>query len=98
MPWSDKFDEPIELPGAKKLLTLKDAIDHLGKTVPKAEHRDRKVLVAATSLANAAEGLDLIMHARIATLQALHRNDPPSELKLDRKDPHWGKRKLMRDQ
>ena len=98
MAWSDKFDEPIELSGGKKLLTLKDAVDYLGKTVPKAQHQDRKVLIAATSLANAADGLDLIMHARIATLQALHRNDPPREFNPDRKDPHWGKRKLKREQ
>jgi hypothetical protein len=38
MGWSDRFDESIELPGGEKLVTLKDAIVHLSKTVPKSEH------------------------------------------------------------
>ena len=76
-------------------MTLKDTIDHLSKTVPKAEHQHRKVLGAATCLANAAEGRDQIMHARIATRQALQRNDAPPAF-TDRKETHWGKRRLKR--
>jgi hypothetical protein len=45
----------------------------------------------------AAEGRDFLMHARIGVLQALHRNAEPV-LNLDRKETHWGKRKLKRDQ
>jgi hypothetical protein len=77
--WGRRFDDPILLPSGLKLVTLKDAIDHLSKTVPKADHDHPKVLTAATCLTNAAEGRDLVMHARIATLQALQRNDasPP---------------------
>ena len=74
-------------------MTQKDTIDHPSKTVPKAELQHRKVLVAATCLANAAEGRDQIMHARIATRQALQRNDAPF---TDRKETHWGKRRLKR--
>jgi hypothetical protein len=35
--------------------------------------------------------------ARIATLQAVHRNDA-RVFNPDRKDHHWGRRKLKRDQ
>jgi hypothetical protein len=35
--------------------------------------------------------------ARAATLQAIRRNDV-QVFNPDRKDPHWGKRKLKRDQ
>ncbi len=42
-------------------MTLADAIDYLSKTVPKAEHQNRKVLIAATGLANAADGRDLVI-------------------------------------
>ena len=95
--WSRKFDAPIILPNGKKLVTLNDAIDYLGKSVPKAEHQNRKVLIAATSLTNAAEGRDLVMHARIATLQALNRH-VKRVFNPDRKDHRWGKRKLKRDE
>jgi hypothetical protein len=37
------------------------------------------------------------MHARIGMLGAINRNVEPV-LNPDRKDMHWGKRKLKRDQ
>jgi hypothetical protein len=52
--WSRRLDDPILLPNGRKLVTLKDAIDHLSKTVPKAEHDHPKVLTAATCLTKAA--------------------------------------------
>jgi len=58
---------------------------------PKGEHDH-----AATIIAQAAEGQDLAMHARIATLQAINRRK--ERMFTDRKDRHWGKRKLKRDQ
>jgi hypothetical protein len=36
------------------------------------------------------------MLARIGVMRALHRN--VERVFSDRKDPHWGKRKLKRDQ
>jgi hypothetical protein len=95
--WRRRFDDPILLPDGRKLVTLKDAIDHLSKTVPKADHDHPKVLTAATCLTDAAEGRDLVMHARIATLQALNRH-VERVFNPDRKDHHWGKRKLKRDE
>jgi len=53
-------------------------------------------VTAATIITQAAEGQDLAMHARIATLQAINRRK--ERMFTDRKDRHWGKRKLKRDQ
>jgi hypothetical protein len=95
--WHRKFDDPIVLPDGKKLRTLKDAIEHLSKTIPKKDHDHPKVLTAATILTNAAERRDFMMHAHIATLRALHR-DEDRVFDRSRKDHHWGKRKLKRDE
>jgi hypothetical protein len=48
-----------------------------------------------TCLTGAAEGRDFLMHARI--MRALNRN-VEREFDSSRKDPHWGRRKLKRDQ
>ena len=95
--WLRRFDDPIITPDGKQLLTLRDAIQYLGKTVPKAEHDHPKVLVAADHLTRSAERNYPMVFARMATLQAIHRNE---ERVFDpsRKDHHWGKRKLKRDQ
>jgi hypothetical protein len=37
MPWSARFDEPIQLPKGKPLVTLRDAALYITK-IPKAEH------------------------------------------------------------
>jgi hypothetical protein len=49
MSWSNRFDEPIELPDGRKLRTLKEAIAWLAKEIPKAEHTMPKVQAAARS-------------------------------------------------
>ena len=94
--WHRKFDDPIVLADGKKFVTLKDAIEHLSKAIPKNDHNHPKVLTAATILTNAAEGRDFMMHAHIATLRALHR-DEERVFKTGEKTTHWGKRKLARD-
>jgi hypothetical protein len=48
-------------------------------------------------LIGAAEGRDFIMHARIGVMRALNRN-VEREFDSSRKETHWGKRKLKRDQ
>jgi hypothetical protein len=45
----------------------------------------------------AAEGRGPIMHARIGVLRALHWN-VERVFNSDRKETHWGKRKLKRDE
>ena len=97
--WQRRFDDPIALPEGVTLRTLRDAIKYLGKSVPKAEHGHESVTTAATILTQASEGsAAYMMLARIATLKALHRNDPPRPINPDAKEHHWGKRKLKRDE
>ena len=94
MPWSARFEEPIELPDGTSLRALRDAIKYLGKTVPKAEHDHPAVLTPATILTQAAEGGPAwMMFARSATLKAIYRNRPPRAFNSDRKKTHWGKLK-----
>ena len=95
MPWSTPCDDPIVLENGTTLRTLRDAIKYLGKAIAKAEHDHPAVVTVATIITQAAEGQDLIMHARIATLQAINRHK--KRVFTDRKDHHWGKRKLKRD-
>jgi hypothetical protein len=52
---------------------------------------------AVGCLIGAAEGRDFLMHARVGMLRALNRNVERT-FNPDRKDTHWGKRKLKRDQ
>jgi hypothetical protein len=97
VPWASRFAEPIVLPDGKKLTSLREAIAHLINTVPAAERQKPAVLTAAGMLAGAAEDGVPIEFARIATLRAINRNIERA-FNPDRKDTHWGKRKLKRDQ
>ena len=97
MSWFRRFDEPIELPDGRKLKTLAEAIAYLAKTVPKAERKHPTVEIAADHLTRAAEQNYSMIFARMATLQAIHRHHK-QVFNPDRKDHHWGKRKLKRDQ
>jgi hypothetical protein len=64
--------------------------------LPKAEQDLEEWQTAIGCLIGAAEGRDFMMHARIGVLRALNRNI--ERTLIDRKDLHWGKRKLKRDQ
>jgi hypothetical protein len=94
--WSRCFDEPIILEDGTKLVTLRQAIAYLAKTVPKAEQDHPAVTVAADQLTRAAEQNYPMVFARMATLQAIYGNEK-RVFNPDRKDTHWGKRKLKRD-
>jgi hypothetical protein len=94
--WSKRFDEPIVLDDGTKLTTLRDAIHYLAKSVPKAERYHEKVLTASDHLTRSADQGYPVFFARAATLQAIHRNRE-RVFNPDRKDHHWGKRKLKRD-
>lgn len=96
--WSKKFDDVIVTPDRKKLVTLRDAIQYLANTVPKSEQNHEKVTIAAEHLTKAAEGSAAWMFfARAATLQAIYRNEE-RVFNLTRKEYHWAKRKLKRDE
>jgi len=90
------FDDPIPLPRGRQLVTLKDAADYIMK-LPKAEQNLEEWQTAIECLIGAAEGRDFMMHARIGMLRALNRN-VEREFDSSRKDTHWGRRKLKRDQ
>src|SRR6202030_4375480 len=71
--WSRPFDDPIDLPRGRQLLTLKDAADYIMK-LPKAEQKLEEWQTAGRILIQATEGRDFLMHARIGMLRALNRN------------------------
>ena len=82
--------KPIVLPDGAKLATLREAVAHLGKAIPKSQHNLPSVVTAAEMLTLAAEHAAPIEFARIATLQALNRHHV-RQFNPDRKDPHWGR-------
>jgi hypothetical protein len=92
--WSRPFDDSIPLDGCE-LLTLRDAADFI-MMLPKPEQDLEEWQTATGCLIGAAEGRDFVMHARIGVLRALNRNI--ERTLTDRKEMHWGKRKLKRDQ
>jgi len=65
--------------------------------LPKAEQNLEAWQTAVEALLMAAEDRGPLMHARIGMLRALNRN-VVRVFNPDRKDKHWGKRKLARDQ
>jgi hypothetical protein len=93
--WSRPFDDPIPLPDDRKLVTLEDAGKYITK-LPKAEYEAPEWQHAMQALMLIATRGGPTMLARIGVMRALHRNEA-RVLNPDRKEPHWGKRKLMRD-
>jgi hypothetical protein len=85
------------LPGGGRLFTLKQAIAWLAKEVPQSEHKMKEIQNAAHCVTEAAENGGPMMFARIGMLQAINRRKL-EEFDPKRKSPHWGKRKLKRDQ
>jgi hypothetical protein len=94
--WKRPFDEPIPLPRGRQLATLQDAANYIMK-LPKAEQNLEEWQTAIGCLIGAAEGRDFLMHARSGMLKAPHRN-AERVFNPNRKDKHWGKRKLKRDE
>jgi hypothetical protein len=64
--------------------------------LPKVEQQAALWQTATEALIMAAEGPGPLMHARVGLLRALNRNVEPV-FDSDRKDPHWGRRKLARE-
>jgi hypothetical protein len=69
MPWSDSFDDPIPAKG-RTLFTLECAAKFI-KRLPNAEQETQHWQTAIGQLIDAAEGRNLVMHARIGMLKAL---------------------------
>lgn len=93
--WGRPFDEPIDVAG-RKLVTLLDAGEYIA-AMPKKEHNAPEWQAAMEALLLVAEGGGPTMFARIGILRALNRHYVP-EFNPKGKEPHWGRRKLKRDQ
>jgi hypothetical protein len=93
--WSREFEDPISLPGGRKLVTLRDAADYI-TCLPKKES-DLPEWQAAIEALMLCSGGGPTMMARIGFMRALNRH-AERVFNPDRKETHWRKRKLKRDQ
>jgi len=94
--WSRAFDEPISVPRGRQLVTLKDAANYIQK-LPKAEQLLEEWQSAVEALLLVVELNGPTMMARIGILRPLNRH-VQREFNPSRKDTHWGRRKLKRDE
>jgi hypothetical protein len=93
--WRRKFEDPIPLPNGKKLVTLRDAADYItGLPEKETDLPDWQVAMEALLLVSRSGPT---MLARIAVMKALN-GQIVRVFNPERKDTHWGKRKLQRDQ
>jgi hypothetical protein len=88
--WSTAFEDPI--PG---LRTFRDAANYIQR-LPKAEQDLPHWQAAIEALMMAAEDRAPLLHARVGMLRAMHYG-AERVFRSDRKETHWGKRKLKRD-
>jgi hypothetical protein len=79
--WKCPFDDPIPLPRGRQVVTLADAAKYIQK-LPKAEQRLAEWQAAVEAL-----------------LLVVDNNGPTMNRNVvrERKDTHWGKRRLTRD-
>jgi hypothetical protein len=94
--WKRKFEDPIPLLRGAPLVTLQDAGNYITK-LPKAEHEAAEWQAAMEALILVATHGGPTMFARIGVMRALNRH-VERVFDSSRKDTHWGKRKLKRDQ
>jgi hypothetical protein len=95
MPWSARFDEPIPLPRGRQLVTLEEAGNFITR-LPKSEHEAKEWQAAMEALILVATSGGPPMMARIGVMRALNRH-VERVFNPDRKEHHWGRRKLARD-
>jgi hypothetical protein len=93
--WQRRFDDPIPLPRGRQLVTPEEAGKFITK-LPKAEHDADEWQAAMEALLLVVTLDGPTMFARIGVMQALNRH-VERVFNPDRKDPHWGRRKLARD-
>jgi hypothetical protein len=92
--WPRPFDDPVLLSGGRELVTLRDAGDYI-TSLPKAEQDLEEWQAAVEALVVELDGPSMM--ARIGMMRALNRH-VERVFNPARKDTHWGKRKLKRDQ
>jgi hypothetical protein len=93
--WKRRFDVAIKLPDGRQLVTLEDAARYIQK-LPEAEQQLEDWQNAVEALLLVVEQNGPTMLARIGVMRALNRH-VERVFNPDRKDPHWGRRKLARD-
>jgi hypothetical protein len=89
--WQRKFEDPISLPGGRELITLRDAADYI-TSLPKKESDLPDWQLAIEALMLVSRGGPTML-ARIGVMKALNCGFE-RVFNPDRKDTHWGKRKL----
>ena len=93
--WKPAFEEPIPLPRGRWLVTLRDAGHYILK-LPESEHTAAEWQAAMKALGLVATLGGPTMFARIGIMRALNRHVERAS-NPDRKNHHWGRRKLARD-
>jgi hypothetical protein len=97
--WARRFDDTIETPDGRKIETLDDARRYLITfAVPRQPAKKELLTLALRTVLGAANGTDVMMHARIAVGRWVNRDAPPQQFDPDLKLPKFGKSKLKRDQ
>jgi hypothetical protein len=94
--WKRRFEESIPLPRGRSLITLEDAGRYITR-LPKAELEAWGWQAAMEALILVATSGGPTLFARIGIMRALTRH-VERVFNPDRKDHHWGRRKLARDQ
>jgi hypothetical protein len=94
--WTREFDEPIPVSKDRQLVTLRDAGDYVAE-LPETEYMTPEWQAAMLALMLVVELNGPTMMARIGIMRALNRNVERT-FNSSRKDTHWGKRKLKRDE
>jgi len=93
--WKRRFDDPIPLPRGRQLVTLEDAGRYI-TNLSRAEHEAAEWLAAMEALILVVTLGGPTMFARIGIMRALNRH-VERVFNPDRKEHHWGRRKLARD-
>jgi hypothetical protein len=93
--WSRKFEDPIALADGREFITLRDAADYIMK-LPKKESDLPEWQAAIEALMLVSRGGPTMM-ARMGVMRALNRH-VERVFNPERKETHWGKWKLKRDQ
>jgi hypothetical protein len=93
--WQRKFEDPIPLPGGRKLVTLRDAADYI-TSLPKKESDLPEWQTAIEVLMLVARSGPTMM-ARIGGHEGVEPSCGSGIQSRSQRD-HWGKRKLKRDQ
>jgi hypothetical protein len=95
MSWERPFDQPVPLPGERPARTLRDAGNYIRK-LSESERDTPEWRLAVQMLIDAAEDRGPILFAKMGLDRALNRKVDRG-FNPDRKDTHWGRRKLARD-